>query len=147
MEATAPFSKGARVRKSERFVVHETQSGPLELLVENGLRRQAAAGKYVSLDEIDGAAIIVEMLLPDGDHLKDCSPTGLEATRDLVEVGRPPRFADRLGHFDRDDAVVAALDVPVVLQPQIELRCRAASSGEVAGELQLSRREGQPGNV
>src|SRR5271155_516663 len=102
-------------------MAHEPQPGRLELLMESGLRWQAAAWKYVALDEINGAAVIVKMLFGDGDHLKDRPSARLHAAGDFAEVGRPPCFADRLGHFDRDDAVVAAVDVPVVLEPEIDL--------------------------
>jgi hypothetical protein len=71
VKSPPPFRQRARVGKAERLSAHEPQASPLELLMKSGLRWREAAGKYVALDKIDGRAVIEEMLLGNGDHLKN----------------------------------------------------------------------------
>jgi hypothetical protein len=116
VESPPPFREHARVGKTECFVAHQPQSGPLELLLERGLGRQAPAWKYIALNEINRPAVIVEVLFSDGDHLKDRPAARLGAARDLAEIGRPPGFADSCGSAaDRIKAAMLWLAVLVAL--------------------------------
>ena len=80
------------------------------------LRGQAAAGEDVGVGEAAGALLDLVEVVVDRDRLQQHQPVGGEqlvaAAEEVVEV----LPADRLDHLDRDQPVVAAAQVAVVLE-------------------------------
>src|SRR6185312_3017075 len=96
----------------------DVESIRFRLLIYDRVRRKHSARKDVALDEVLVASVIVKALLCDRNDLEHRNAAWLETAGDLLKVGRPVPLADRLQHFDRNDAIVAARHVAMVAQRQ-----------------------------
>ncbi len=85
------------------------------------------------------APVALETIVGDGDDLQRRRTAGLQPLAQDVEVGRPVRLANRLEHLDRDDAVVGAADVAVILQPDVDAIGKAGLVYPLAGKVDCSR--------
>jgi hypothetical protein len=59
----------------------------------------------VLLDEIGAATVTREQVVTNRDALHDRPPARRQQPLQGREVGRPPAFADRFEHLDRNDMV------------------------------------------
>src|SRR5690606_18434298 len=92
---------------------------------------QQAAGKDVGLDEIGVAGIALEQVVAHGDELDRGPAARLEIARKAIEEHRPVFAAERLDHFDADDAVemasgLASSRVAIVLLAELDARVLSA---------------------
>ncbi len=104
----------------------------------SSLRGQAAAGEDVGVGEAAGALLGLVDAVVDRDRLQQHQPVGAEqlaaAAEEVVEV----LPADRLDHLDRDQPVVAAAQVAVVLAAAPSTRSlEAGLAHPPAGQLVL----------
>ena len=73
------------------------------------------------LDKVRRAAISVEARFFDRDGLDGGPTAGFEALSECIEIDRPMCDADCFEHFDRHDLIKEAIDIPIVLQTDIDL--------------------------
>ena len=82
---------------------------------QNGHSRNATAREDVSFDEIDLPPSRFVIAILDRDRLDYRCPMGLEEVRAPLEVRAEILVPDRLDHLDRNELVVGARQVSVVL--------------------------------
>ena len=97
----------------------ELQARALGFLAKTRQRRQHAARKYVFLNEIRTTTIIFKTIFIDRNDLQHSNAAWTQTILQILEVSWPISLTDRLQHFDRDDPIEGAADVPVVLQADI----------------------------
>ena len=115
-----------------------------------GDRAQAGdepAGKDVLLDPAVGAPRHEVAVVGHEDRLDRRDPARREEAVDGAEVGGPVLLADRLDHLDRDDRVVAAACLAVVLEADVDAVRDAGGRGAVAGQGRLLAGERQGRHV
>src|ERR1700730_17865774 len=86
----------------------------------------------MALNEVWAPPICRIAALINGNGLKHSDAAMRERRSQLIEIVWPITFANRLEHLNRDDAVIAPLNVPVIKQAQI-----GASVLDFAGEARL----------
>src|SRR5262249_24186 len=114
---------------------------------ERGIRWQEAAWEDVLLDEIRILPVGLEALLLDRDDLEQRGTATLEATVKRVEITWPIGLADCPEHFERHDAVVAALDVAIILDAQVDVIGLAGLLGDALGPGELRRGQRDTGHL
>ncbi|EXI74854.1 MAG: hypothetical protein AW07_01465 [Candidatus Accumulibacter sp. SK-11] len=144
LEACRPLGERARVvaSKCKGAAYHQTRLRRAP--PEGGRTRQHAAGKDVLLDEVGAPAVAREELVTDGDALDDGTAIGCQQALERRKVRRPPAFADRLEHLDRDDVIeLLRAEVSVVAELDSRLVGNARHLQAFARELGLRRRQRQ----
>ena len=116
-EALAPQREGRGVVGGDVLQVHLAQVGHARQLARDHLQRgQAAAGEDVGVDEALARLLDLVGAVVDHDRLQQHRAVVAQQLRAAAEVGREVLPADGLDHLDRDELVVAALEVAVVLE-------------------------------
>ncbi len=65
-------------------------------------------------------AVAVEEVIGDHDGLHEGRAAGHDVSFQGSEIVGPEPLADRLDHLDRDDVIIAALDVAIVAELQVD---------------------------
>ncbi len=73
-------------------------------------------GEYVAFDEVDGAQRLRVAMILDSDGLDQRQAGGLEQLTHLAEVSIEVIRAIGFDHLDRDELVIRALQIAVVLE-------------------------------
>ena len=137
IETLPPCRERARVVVTAAIRFADAQTGLRERLLQCRIARQHAAGKYVLLDEIGLAAIVVESRFVNRDHLQRGGATGLQQRVQLTCISLPVCFTDGFEHFDRNDAIVAAGDITIIAVFDLRARREAGVADALPGVLEL----------
>mmetsp|Transcript_3279 Transcript_3279/g.11504 ORF Transcript_3279/g.11504 Transcript_3279/m.11504 type:complete len:389 (+) Transcript_3279:216-1382(+) len=146
-EGLAPAPQCLGIVGTEGQLVHHPQAGLFGMGAELARAGQQPAGEDVLLDEIGGAHIALEQLVPDRDALDAGAPARLELVVHGAEIAIPILAADGLEHLDADHRVIAPVaDVAVVLQAQVGAQAGVGQPPLRPGQLLGGERHaGQPG--
>src|SRR4029453_1377717 len=128
----SPLPKGPGIAIAKRLLMDKLQAGTSRLPFDARRCRQHPTWKNMALNEVWAAPICRIAALINGNDLKHSDAAIRERRSQLIEIGWPITFANRLEHLNRDDAVIAPLNVPVIKQAQI-----GASVLDFAGEARL----------
>ena len=121
VQIAPPLGEGAAVVLGDVFEVAEAPvARAARGVAERGHRRDVAPGEDAVLDEVDGAAGAIVVIVRDRDRLhreaRVGRPESLAVLEELAVVFVPHRF----DHLDRHDLVVGPLQVAVVLETQVD---------------------------
>ena len=143
-ESPPPLAQCSCVVQTNVFDVGKAQIRRLHCRRDGTDGDQRAAGKDVSLDEVDGSQVTCKGPLGDGDALQQHPPVGLEQGGTTLEECRDVLGTHGFDHLDRNDLVVFTCQVAVVLQQDRdsirEPRLRNTFGGEVILFLRYRRR-------
>src|ERR1700710_3059998 len=101
------------------------------------LRRQHSTGEDVFLDKVGVGLVLLEGFRLDSDDLEPGRTAWFQALLELGEVSRPIFFADGLEHLDRDDPVIKAGLIAIILKPEVDKIPEACLLDPLLGEGQL----------
>src|SRR3990167_10141392 len=146
VEATEPGFQHSRVVETETVEFGDLQSGLAALVAQARGRQQHAAGEDIGLYEVRMTAVAFEELVGDHDRLDDRRTAGRGMTLERREVVGPVALADRLDHLDRDDVVVAPLDVAIITELQIDAVRQPGPLQPGLGVVELLARDGDAGH-
>ncbi len=93
------------------------------------------------------AAILVEGFRPDGDDLQAGLAARLQTLPELGEIEPPIFLADRLEHLDRDDPVVEAGFITVILKTESDAIAKTGLFDARFGVGELLPADRQPGDL
>src|ERR1700682_6789374 len=100
-EIASPDGERLGIILPENALAEDGNAEPLAKRFQHLRRRQHAAGKNVTLDEIDLAAIGLEQAVLNGDGLNSGAAAGQQPVAQLRKIFRPELLADCLDHLDR----------------------------------------------
>ena len=108
---------------------------------------QHAARENILLDEIGALAVTLEQRFVDGDGLHQRASAGFEVAAHAVEIAVPESRPDGFEHFDGNHMVELTMHVAIVAQQELRPGPEAGAGQAPAREIELLRRQGQPGHM
>ena len=139
-KALAPLAQRRRVVRTDVLEVEDLHVGRARRrrrvsAVTDGMK---LPGKHVALDEIDAAQRGLVDLILNRDRLQQHRALRLQQRRCICAryVSRI-LMADGLDHLDRDQLVVLAGEIAIVVEPQLDAIAQARGGDALAGELVL----------
>src|SRR3569832_215086 len=142
-EVISPGRERLGIILPENALANDGDAKTLTKQFENLRRRQHAAGKNVTLNEVDVAAVFLKQVILDGDCLDTGKSTWKQAIAQLREIARPEFFAYRLAHLDGGDAVILIALIAIVLQPDLDAIAEAGGLNASLGEVTLLLADGE----
>src|SRR5581483_5414095 len=142
-EIIAPGHERLGIILSENALADDRHAEALAERLQDLRRGQHAAGKHVTLDEVDLAPVGFEAAVADGDGLDAGKSARQQPVTQLRKILRPELLADRLDHLDRGDAVVALALVAIILQPDLDLVAEAGLLDTLLREVPLLPADGE----
>src|SRR5579884_4112401 len=148
LEAAAPGGERAGVAVADVLEMKQLEIARARRRAKHRAdRRDEAARKDMTLDEVDRPQRLRVAVVLDRDRLDQGHAVGAEQVADLAKIVLEVVMADRLDHLDRDQLVVAAGEVAVVLAQHRDPVLEPGRAYARAGELVLLARDRRGGHV